>query len=151
MKTIRREPICNPSARRGFTLIEVLLVLAILGVIIGLVLPNLLGQQQEGYRKSAKVQIHGIEEACEMFALDHAGVFPSSIEALLANPGNDAQWKGPYLKGPAKIPNDPWGNPIQYQYPGANQGGADRPDIWSMGKDRQSNTGDDIGNWQPTQ
>jgi general secretion pathway protein G len=124
---------------------EILIVLAILAVIIGLVLPNLLGQQKKANERLARVAVNGVEDALKLYAVDHEGEFPSSIEALLANPGNDQKWKGPYLEK-GKVPTDPWGNPIQYLYPGQHSG-ADRPDIWSMGLDRQSNTADDITNW----
>ena len=125
-------------------------MLAILAVIIGLVLPNFLGAQQDANNKAAKVAVAGVEKAADIYAAQHDGDFPTSLDALLSNPGNDQKWAGPYLdKG--KIPNDPWGNPIQYQFPGSHQGaGNDRPDVWSMGKDKQSGTADDIGNWSTT-
>lgn len=139
------------NARHGFTLMEVLLVLAILGVIIALVAPNLIGQQKQANVRATRVQIDGVESACKIYAVDHSGEFPTSLDALLANPGNDSNWKGPYLEKTTTTPSDPWGNPIQYAYPSQNQGGADRPDIWSMGPDKQSNTADDITNWTKTQ
>jgi general secretion pathway protein G len=156
MKSIRRRPAKGhppktPARARGFTLMEVLLVLAILGVIIALVVPNLLGRQQEANNKAARVQIQGVESACELYALDHSGAFPETLDALLSRQGDDNNWKGPYLKSSNKIPNDPWGNPIQYAYPGQNQGADNRPDIWSMGLDKQSNTADDITNWETVQ
>lgn len=136
------------SCRSGFTLMELLIVLAILAVIIGLVLPNFLGAQQDANNKAARVAVAGVEKAADIYAAQHDGDYPGSVDALIHNPGNDQKWAGPYLdKG--KVPFDPWGNPIQYQYPGTHQGaGGDRPDIWSMGKDKQSNTADDITNWQ---
>ncbi len=138
----------NRSARPGFTLMEVLLVLAILGVIIALVAPNLIGQQKQANVRAARVQVQGVEQACDIYAVDHNGEFPQSLDSLIANPGSDTNWKGPYFKNSTTIPADPWGNPIQYQYPGQNQGaGVDRPDIWSLGPDKQSNTGDDVTNW----
>ncbi|MFN0050667.1 MAG: type II secretion system major pseudopilin GspG [Planctomycetales bacterium] len=136
--------------RAGFTLMEVLLVLAILGVIIALVVPNLIGAQKQANIDATKVQISGIEKGCEMYALHHAGSFPLSLEELVSKPGNDAHWKGPYLNSQT-LPTDPWGNQLQYAYPGQNQGGIDKPDIWSMGPDRQANTADDITNWTKTQ
>ncbi|MBI3864866.1 MAG: type II secretion system protein GspG [Planctomycetia bacterium] len=127
---------------------EILIVLAILAVIIGLVLPNFLGAQDRANRDAAKVAVAAVEKAADIYAAHHSGDFPTSIDALLSNPGNDQHWSGPYLDR-GKVPNDPWGNIIQYQYPGTHQGaGGDRPDVWSMGKDKQSNTADDITNWQ---
>src|SRR5258708_3831389 len=115
-KVIARQP---QLARRGFTLMEVLLVLAILGVIIGLVLPNLLGQQKKANIGATKVAINNVEQALKLYALDHDGEFPPSangLDALLTSPGNDPKWKGPYVES-GKVPADAWGNPLQYAYP----------------------------------
>lgn len=138
-------------ARRGFTLMEILIVLAILAVIIGLVLPNLIGSQKEANKKAAKLAIRSVEQALEIYATDHEGEFPGGgqgLDVLLQSAGNDPKWKGPYVKG-NKVPADPWGNPIQYQYPGQHQSDGS-PDIWSMGPDKQSSTADDITNWGNT-
>jgi general secretion pathway protein G len=146
--TCKRKP--RRAARRGFTLMEILIVLAILAVIIGLVLPNLIGAQKGANLKAAKVAIRSVEQAVEMYAADHEGEFPAGgqgLDVLLKGAG-DAKWKGPYVKG-NKVPADPWGNPIQYQYPGTHQSDG-APDIWSMGPDKQSNTADDITNWSNT-
>src|SRR5262245_54792204 len=151
MRRVHSRSSNNHSARRGFTLMEVLLVLAILGVIIALVAPNLIGQQKQANIKAAGLQVKSVESACDIYAVGHSGEFPTSLDALITNPGNDANWKGPYLKDAATVPSDPWGSPIQYAYPSQNQGGADRPDIWSIGPDKQSNTADDITNWTKTQ
>lgn len=147
MKRIRFRQTKNHTARLGFTLMEVLLVLAILGVIIALVAPNLIGQQKQANIRATRVQIDGIESACKIYAVDHSGEYPSTLDLLLTNPGSDQNWKGPYLEKANTTPSDPWGNPIQYAYPGQNQGGTDKPDIWSMGPDKQTNTPDDITNW----
>jgi len=144
MRHLKAKSSVRRQRRAGFTLMEVLIVLAILAVIIGLVVPNLLSAKGTADVKAAKVQIKAVEEAAEMYALDHDGTFPPSIEAMMTSPGNDQQWKGPYFKG-AKAPADPWNTPIQYQYPGTHQ--SDLPDIWSMGKDKQNGTADDITNW----
>jgi general secretion pathway protein G len=146
MKATHRTARMRNPRRSGFTLMEILIVLAILAVIIGLVLPNFLGAQGDANKKVAMMAVNGVEKAADMYAAQHDGDFPQSIDAMLSNPGQDPKWAGPYLdKG--KVPVDPWGNPIQYAYPGTHQGVGDRPDIWSMGKDKQSNTADDIANW----
>jgi general secretion pathway protein G len=78
----------------------------------------------------------------------HMGDYPTTAEglqALISAPANRAErWRGPYLKD-NKIPNDPWGEPYQYRYPGVKN--KDRYDLWSKGPDRTDGTDDDIGNW----
>ena len=137
----------NPRCvRDGFTLIEVLIVLAILALIIGLVTTNLMKAKARADNDVAKIQVKAVEDALEMYFLDHDGDYPQGgISALMTSPGGDPKWKGPYFKG-NKAPTDPWNNPIQYQNPGTHkQDGS--PDVWSMGKDKQSNTADDLTNW----
>jgi len=150
-RTIRNHTL-RQSHRAAFTLMEVLLVLAILGVIIGLVLPNLLGQQKKANIGATRLAIDNVEQALKLYALDHNGEFPPSsigLEALIAQSGSDPKWAGPYVES-GKIPTDAWGSPLQYAYPGQNQVG-DRPDLWSMGPDKASNTEDDITNWATDQ
>ena len=145
-KMIRKQR--SPGGRRGFTLMEILIVLAILAVIIGLVLPNLLSQQKEANKKTAKIQVSAVEDACKIYAAGHDAEFPASLDVLNNKPAGDDRWSGPYLEK-GKTPVDPWGNPIQYQYPGTHTAGGERPDIWSMGPDKQSGTADDVTNWGP--
>lgn len=136
------------ARRRGFTLMEVLLVLAILGVIMAMVLPQLLGRQKQANIDATKLSIRGLEQALDLYALDHDGEYPVTnvgLQALLAPAGNDNRWKGPYLKDTSTLPLDAWGNPMQYEYPGKYQQG--KPDIWSWGPDKQSGSEDDISNW----
>jgi general secretion pathway protein G len=134
--------------RAGFTLMEILIVLAILVVIISLVLPNLIGAQKQANIKAAKLAVKSVETALESYAVDHDGEFPASsggLDILMRSSGNDPKWKGPYVKG-NKAPADPWGNPIQFTSPGTHQPDGS-PDIWSLGPDKQSGTADDITNW----
>lgn len=134
--------------RRGFTLVEVLLVLAIIGVIMAIGVPMLLGQQKQAMIKATRANIGGLESALKLYAQDHDGEYPSSnqgLSVLLQSPGNDPKWHGPYME---KEPTDSWENPLQYQYPGKNS--ATKPDIWSFGADKTPNTEDDINNWSKT-
>jgi general secretion pathway protein G len=109
------------SPARGFTLVELLVVLAILTLLAGLVGPRVLGQLGGAKAKTAAVQIADIEKALELFKLD-VGRFPSTeegLDALSKRPATvTSGWAGPYLKGAA--PTDPWGKPYKYQGPGAD-------------------------------
>lgn len=132
--------------RTGFTLMEVLLVLAIMGIIMSMVVPKLLGRQQHANVDATRLSIRGVEQAIKMYALDHGGSFPASTNglAILQEPPNsrDPRWRGPYLEN---NPVDAWGTPLNYSYPGRkNLRGFD---IISAGPDRTPGTDDDIGNW----
>tara|TARA_R110002072_G_scaffold303069_2_gene492691 strand:- start:18161 stop:18595 length:435 start_codon:yes stop_codon:yes gene_type:complete len=132
--------------RSGFTLMEVLLVLAIIGVIMTMVVPKVLGRQQHANVDATRVSIGGLSQALKLYSLDHSGQFPVSAEGLdtlLKAPGaRDPRWRGPYLE---KEPVDAWGNPFQYEFPGRRN--PDSFDISSAGADRTHGTPDDIGNW----
>ncbi|TWO67920.1 type II secretion system protein GspG [Caenimonas sedimenti] len=106
-------------ALRGFTLVELLVVLAILTLLAGLVGPKVLGQLGGAKSKTASVQIADLEKALELFKLD-VGRFPNKeegLDALNKKPAAANGWNGPYLKG--GIPVDPWGKPYQYASTGA--------------------------------
>jgi general secretion pathway protein G len=115
---------------RGFTLVELLVVLAILTLLAGLVGPKVIDQFGKSKGKAAAVQIADLEKTLELFKLD-VGRFPSKeegLDALVKKPATANGWSGPYLKGSA-IPTDPWGKPYQY----AITGGA--VEILSLGAD----------------
>lgn len=119
---------------QGFTLVEMLVVIAIIGLIMGLIGPRVLNYLGESRVKAAKIQMQSFASALDLFNLD-TGRYPSSAEGLAAlvrrTPGV-AAWNGPYLKGGA-VPNDPWGNPYIYRSPGEHS-----PfNIVSLGSDRQ--------------
>ena len=102
---------------KGFTLVELLVVLAILGMLAALVGPQVLNQLGGAKSKSAAIQISDLEQALELYKLD-VGKFPSSeqgLNALVRQPSGVAGWNGPYLKK-GEIPDDPWGNPYEYRY-----------------------------------
>lgn len=138
--------------RSGFTLLEVLLVLAILGVIAAMVVPQLLGRQQEAMIKAARSSIKGLEDSAKLYAVDHDGEYPQgsteTVYEMLLNPIDErtGQNRTPYLE---KIPMDPWGNPFNYEYPatGNRQTMSGGPAIWSLGPDKQDGTDDDVTNW----
>jgi general secretion pathway protein G len=136
------------SARRlaGFTLIELLVVLVILGLLAGVVGPNVLNQLGGAKTKTARVQVKDLEQAMEMYKLD-VGRYPSSSEGLVSlveKPGSADGWNGPYLK--SGVPKDPWNNEYQYLFPGSRA----EIDIFSLGQDAaQGGEGEDsdVGNW----
>lgn len=105
---------------QGFTLVELLVVLAILGMLAALVGPQVLNQLGGAKSKSATIQIRDLEQALELYKLD-VGRFPSSsdgLEALVRKPSNAKGWNGPYLKKD-EVPLDPWGNAYEYQISGS--------------------------------
>ena len=123
----------------GFTLVELLVVLAILGMLAALVGPQVLNQLGGAKSKSAAIQIRDFEQALELYKLD-LGRFPGSNEglnALVRQPSSAKGWNGPYLKKD-DVPMDPWGNPYQYRVSGSTI------DISSYGADgRQGGSGED--------
>jgi general secretion pathway protein G len=103
--------------QQGFTMIELLLVMVILGMLAALVGPNLIGQAGKARSKTARVQIANLGTALDTYALD-VGRYPSGAEGLQGlrdRPSGLAMWDGPYLS--KKVPIDPWGNQYQYQEP----------------------------------
>lgn len=103
----------------GFTLVEILVVITIIGLIMGLVGPRVLGYLSDSKAKAAQIQIQGFSSALDLYYLDN-GRYPTSAEglrALVQRPDGAATWNGPYLKG-SSVPNDPWGRPYVYRSPG---------------------------------
>lgn len=134
---------------KGFTLIELMVVIVILGLLAGIIVPRLLGRTEEAKRTKAAVQIRNIEAALDLFKLDN-GFYPTQeqgLEALVskATVGPDARSyrAGGYIK---KVPKDPWGNPYVYISPGVH----DEFDLISYGADGQEGgegNNADIQNW----
>jgi general secretion pathway protein G len=103
----------------GFTLVEMLVVITIIGLIMSLVGPRVLNYLGESKVKAARIQIQSFSSALDLFYLD-AGRYPSTAEGLtaLVKPASGlTAWNGPYLKG-GSVPNDPWGKPYLYRSPG---------------------------------
>ena len=130
----------------GLTLIEILVVLAIITMLAGLVGPTVLNQLGGAKSKTARVQIKDLEQAIEMYKLD-VGRYPSNsdgLNALVEKPGNADGWNGPYLK--SGVPLDPW----KFEYYYANPGTRAEIDIYSLGQDgAEGGDGEDadVGNW----
>ena len=135
----------RPSPRRGFSLIELLLVLVILSMLSGLVIFNVAGRAEKAKKTGAKADISSIETELEVYNVDN-GAYPTSdegLQALITAPGSAKSWQGPYLK--RGIPKDPWGNPYEYRCPG--QHNTTGFDLFSHGPNGQDAGGDEINNW----
>jgi len=118
---------------RGFTLLELLVVVAIIGLLVGYVAPRYFGQIGKSEINTAKAQIDGFEKALDQYRLD-TGRYPITelgLNALLQRPPNEPKWNGPYLR--KAVPLDPWGHPYVFKSPGERG----EYDIISYGKDRQ--------------
>jgi general secretion pathway protein G len=121
MRSARQGPQAGTALRRGeagFTLVEILVVITIIGLIMAIVGPRVLNYLGESKVKAAKIQIESFSSALDLYYLD-MGRYPASNDGLVAlvqRPGNAQEWNGPYLKGGA-VPNDPWGHPYVYRAP----------------------------------
>lgn len=140
------------SRRRGFTLTEVLLVLAIMGVLAAMVVPQLLGRQQEALVRATRTSIKGMEDACKQYAVSNSGEFPTGgqeeVLNLLLTPPPDSSGRAvaSYLES---TPKDAWQQPLYYEYPNTKAQNSVKPAIWSSGPNKQNEdgAGDDINNW----
>jgi general secretion pathway protein G len=133
---------------QGFTLIEILVVITIIGLIMGLVGPRVLNYLSEAKGKAAKIQIESFASGLDLYFLD-AGRYPTTSEgltALVQRPSNALPWNGPYLKG-AVVPPDPWGNPYVYRMPGQH-GTYDIISYGSDGTEGGTGAAADITSWQ---
>jgi general secretion pathway protein G len=120
------------TGHRGFTLLELLVVMVILGLLAGYVAPKYFAQVGKSETKAARAQIEALEKSFDMYRLD-TGHYPSTeqgLQALVVRPPNEPKWNGPYLK--KAVPMDPWGRPYIYKFP--SEHGIDY-DIVSLGKD----------------
>lgn len=136
----------NSRRPHGFTLLELLVVMVIIGLLAGYVGPKYFAQVGKSEVKTAQAQVNALEKALDTYRLD-TGHYPSTelgLNALSTQPANETKWQGPYLK--KAVPPDPWGKPYLYKQPGEHS----EFDLYSYGKDGQpGGTGDnvDITNW----
>jgi general secretion pathway protein G len=143
----------NKTSRRrartdaGFTLLELLVVLAIMGLLAAIVAPQVLKYLGSSRSETAKVQIQNVNAALELYHLD-VGRYPSpdeGLKALVTQPQTAAGWNGPYLKKATALV-DPWGQPYLYKVPGQHGD----VDVYSLGSDKAeggTNEAKDVGNW----
>lgn len=137
-------------AAAAFTLLEILVVLALIGLLVGLAVTNVGGifggKQEEITGLFVNTSMATPLQAYRM----NMGSYPSTadgLQALIKPPEKNAgNWRGPYLKDETALPLDPWGEPYQYRCPGEHN--KNSYDLWSKGPDKQSGTADDIGNWK---
>ncbi len=137
-----------PKRNLGFTLVELLVVLAILGLLVGLVGPQVMKALGSSKTKTARIQIENLAGTLDIYRLD-VGRYPTTsegLQALVEKPSGADNWNGPYLKK-SKVPEDPWGYPYHYRSPGEHG-----PfDLWSLGADnREGGEGEDqdILSWE---
>lgn len=119
----------------GFTLVELLIVIVIIGLLASLVAPEMLGKVGSTQRKTASAQMQMFQTALDTYRLDN-GSYPTNLNELVQS--TKKTWDGPYL--PKSVPNDPWGNPYVYARPGA---GGKPYDLKSLGADGQPGGSDD--------
>ena len=134
----------------GFTLLEVMVVIVILGILASLVVPNLMGNKEKADQQKAVSDIVALENALDMYKLDNSR-YPTTeqgLEALVTKPQGDPAPRNykddGYIK---RLPQDPWGNNYQLMSPGEHG----KIDVFSMGLDGEAGTDDDIGNWNMDQ
>jgi general secretion pathway protein G len=136
----------DPRTQSGFTLVELLIVMVIIGMLAALVFPRLIPKVGKGKQSAAKAQIELLGQALDQMKLD-TGKYPTTSEglnALVVNPGVP-NWDGSYLK--KAVPNDPWGRPYHYESPGSHGD----YDLFTYGADGSAGGEDenkDIGSWE---
>jgi general secretion pathway protein G len=147
MFRLPRAAIGRRGRHGGFTLLELLVVMVIIGLLAGYVGPRYFSQIGKSEVKTAKAQIDALEKALDQYRLD-VGAYPNTeqgLNALVTKPNNVNKWDGPYLK--KGVPLDPWGNAYLYKSPGEHG----EYDLVSLGKDGKpggTNEAADINNWQ---
>jgi general secretion pathway protein G len=143
-----RPGVSTPSRRsRGMTLIEILVVLVLIGIVMGIVGGNFLGQGEKAKAKAAKIEIGQISQTLDLYKLE-VGRYPTSqegLQALITSPAGVTNWNGPYWKKET-LPKDPWGNEYKYIFPGQH-GAYDIVSYGADGKEGGDGVDKDITSW----
>lgn len=132
------------SRRRGFTLVEIMIVVIIIAALAGMVVPRLIGRSEEAKKRIASADIRTLQTQLKLFRLDNDR-FPNNsegINALLRKPAGAQGWSAPYIEKEAV---DPWNQPYKYRYPATRS--SSEFDVYSVGPDGDDGSEDDIGNW----
>lgn len=136
----------NTNKQKGFTLLEIMVVIVILGVLASMIVPNLMGNKDKADRQKVVSDVVALENALDMYKLDN-GSYPSTdqgLEALVSEPSGSPEPRNYREDGYIKrLPQDPWGNDYILNNPGEHG----NIDILSVGQDGEEGTDDDIGNW----
>ena len=147
-RLVARRSVSGVDRIRGMTLIEILVVLTLIGIVMGIVGGNYLGQGEKAKQKAAKIEIEQIGQTLDLFRLE-VGRYPTTqegLQALITAPTGVPNWNGPYWKK-STLPKDPWTNEYKYASPG--QHGA--YDLWSYGADGKEGgegVNKDITSWE---
>ena len=140
----------NGRSRKGFTLLEILLVVGLLALLAAFAIPALVGQGEQAKKDIARSAIGpngSISQAIDLYKFN-TGQFPEELKDLMEKPSDDdvaEKWTGPYLKDEQGL-EDPWGKPFVYQFPGDHNEG--KYDLYSLGPNGIDGDEDDINNWK---
>lgn len=134
-----------PERMRGFTLLELLVVLVILGLIGSIAVPQVFKWLSKANVDTAKIQISALSSGVDLYRLE-VGSYPSDLKALVVRPSDAKRWSGPYLKK-STLPKDPWGREYQYKHPGDHG----IYDLYTLGADGEvggEGENADLTNWE---
>lgn len=141
---LSRRVIDRTEIPAGFTLVELLVVLAIMALLAGLVAPRVVGFLGSANVKASQVQLGNVEAGIDLYRLD-VGVYPSTLQDLVARPAEAPRWNGPYFKKESALV-DPWGNPYVYKFPG-DHGDYDLSSLGADGAEGGDGENQDVRNW----
>lgn len=147
--TFRSRLITSPQRSQGFSLMEIIIVITIIGLIAAWAATNLFGKQDQAQARMAKGKLSEMSGALDLYKLD-TGRYPNTAEglkALLTNPGSVSNWNGPYVKSAAQL-KDVWGNDLIYKSPGENNRPYDLSSLGADGKEGGEGPNKDIHSWE---